>query len=82
MSLLSMGFEIDTSLSLHSFELHCSRIRVRASRSLIAETRARLFPLALSAPEVALVHAIYLTTLLVVGARPPAWTARRPVGPR
>lgn len=57
---------------------HGTRSGVRPARALVPEARARLLPLALGAPEVALVHAVHLAALLVVGARPPAGAARRP----
>lgn len=47
-----------------------------AARALVAEARAGLLPLALGAPQLALVHAVHLAALLVVGARSPAGTAR------
>lgn len=40
--------------------------------ALVAEAAARLLPLALSAPHVAVLHAVHLAALLVVGARAPA----------
>lgn len=56
--------------------------RGRAARALVAEARASLLPLALGAPEVAVLHAVHLAALLVVGARPAARAARGPRGAR
>lgn len=63
-----------------SLEVHETRgsAGVRAAQALVAEARARLLPLALCAPKLALLHAVDLPALFVVGARPPARAARRP----
>lgn len=63
------------------FEM-CVEARIRTTRALVAEPRARLLPLALSAPEIALVHAVHLTALLVVRARSPARAAGGPIRTR
>lgn len=53
-----------------------------AAHALIPEARACLLPLALGAPELALVHAVHFPALLIIRAWSPPWAARRPASCR
>lgn len=49
-----------------------------STHMLVTETSASLLPLALCAPEIALIHPVHFPTLLIVRARSPTGTTRGP----